>query len=293
MSSTWKKCFPSEYNEVEYGKNNSCTFEIIIDLIERKTSKKLTINQIKNDLFEEYKKYLDEYTDKIVDILILEGKKTLGDQVHAETLSFSNLIYTDNYFLTTFDLWLLVKKYNIPTIFICQKYILQTKYEKSEFVGYSDEEDKYAFIVIPGFRPENIPNYKLIQSDKNEVFISLDKLNDDCVERIREAISNKISIEEYLEHFTKAATTKYQKKKPKKLIIDGEVDSEEKPKTKKKIIIQNSLSSSSPITPEDFLIIPKGKKSRKKLEIKGEKPKTRKYVKKPKMVIEKKSNSDV
>ena len=64
----------------------------------------------------EYKQYLDSYHDKIVDILSIEGKKTLGDQVHAQTLSFASFIYTDNYFLTTLDLWLLVLKYKIPII---------------------------------------------------------------------------------------------------------------------------------------------------------------------------------
>jgi hypothetical protein len=56
------------------------------------------------------------------------GKKTLGDQVLADALSFSSFIYTDNYFLTTLDIWLLVNKYKIPTIFISQKFLLQTKY---------------------------------------------------------------------------------------------------------------------------------------------------------------------
>ena len=138
-SNVWKKCFPDNYSEIEYNKFNYCTFNFIIDIIEKKTGNKLSINQVKNELFEEYKKYLAEYINKITDILILEGKKTLGDQVHTGTLSFSSLIYTDNYFLTTFDLWLLVTKYKIPTVFICQNYILQTKYEKHEFIGYGNE----------------------------------------------------------------------------------------------------------------------------------------------------------
>ena len=62
---------------------------------------------------------MDNYANKMIDILIIEGKKNLGDQVKSEILSFSSLIYTDNYFLTTFDLWLLVTKHKIPTIFIC------------------------------------------------------------------------------------------------------------------------------------------------------------------------------
>jgi hypothetical protein len=243
-SSIWKLCFPDNYKEIIYDKNNICTFQIIIDLIERNIGEKFSISQIKNQLFDEYKKYLPLYMDKIVDILILEGKKTLGDQVQSGTLSFSNLIYTDNYFLTTFDLWLLVVKYKIPTIFISQKTILQTKYENHEFFGYGNREDDFAFIIIPGFRPENIPSYKLILNNQNEFFISLDKLNINCVERIYNAMDNSIKIEDYLQSFMKPKKTFYIKKKPGIIIESDSEDNnpkeKEKPKVqrKKKIIIE-------------------------------------------------------
>ena len=269
MSSIWRKCFPANYAEIEYSKFNFCTFNFIIDLIERKTGTKLTINQVKNELFDEYKKYIGEYINKITDILILEGKKTLGDQVRAGTLSFSNLIYTDNYFLTTFDLWLLVTKYKIPTIFISQKWILQTKYEKHEFLGYGNENDKFAFVVIPGFRPENVPGYKLIVADDGDVFISLNKLDKECVEGIRQSITHKVSIEDYLYNFTKPLTTDYEKKKPNRLVIES--DSEEvKPEKKKKLIIEET----SPLSNEEFIIEPKKKQSRKKVIIRGTKNKS-------------------
>jgi len=264
-SSIWKKCFPDNYVELEYSKYNFCTFNFIIDLIEKKTGEKYTINEIKNHLFGEYKKYIEKYEDKIVDILILEGKKTLGDQVQAGTLSFSNFIYTDNYFLTTFDLWLLVNKFKIPTIFICQKFILQTKYEKHQFVGYGDKEDKFAFILIPGFRPENVPGYKLIKSKGNDIFISLKELNEDCIEKIEDSLQNKIGVEEYLENFKLPSKTNYELKKPqKKLQIES--DSEEKqikPK-KSKIIIEKT----SPVSEEEFIMIKK--KPTKKVIIRGE-----------------------
>jgi hypothetical protein len=275
-SGIWKDCFPENYGEIEYSKNIMGTYTLIIDLIERKTTQKLTVNQIKNELFNEYKKYLGEYLNKIVDILILEGKKTLGDQVRSEILSFASLIYTDNYFLTPFDLWLLVIKYEIPTIFVSQTYILQAKYEKQEFVAYTDkdENEKYAFIVIPGLRPENIPGFKLIQSNEGEVFISLDKLNNNCVERIRNDMAQTSSVENYLKNFTKPTKTKYEKKKPKRLLIES--DSEDsvivKKKPEKKIIKEDIE-----ISPEEFVIKP-AKKSRKKLEIKGN-PGTRKIKK--------------
>ena len=265
-SNVLKKCFPENYSEIEYDKRNSCTFDLIIDLIERKTRNKLQINQIKNELYEEYKKYIEKYIDKITTILILEGKKTLGDQVHAETLAFSSLIYSDNYFLTPFDMWLIVSKYQIPTIFICQNFILQTKYEKHEFVGYGDENDKFAFVAIPGLRPENVPRYRLIQSNEGDMFISLNKLTADCEDRIKRAVSNQESIEKYLENFTRPLTS-YEKKKPKKLVIESESD-KVKPEKKKKLIIEEI----TPITSEEYILPPVGKKrqsKKKQIKLKG------------------------
>jgi len=280
-SSIWKLCFPDNYKEIVYNKNNVCTFQIIVDLIERKTGEKFSISQIKNQLFDEYKKYIGLYMDKIVDILILEGKKTLGDQVHSGTISFANLIYTDNYFLTTFDLWLLVVKFKIPTIFISQKTILQTKYEKSQFIGYGNRDDDFAFIIVPGFRPENIPGYKIVSGNEGENFISLDKLNDECVERIYNAMDTSITIESFLQDFTKPKKTTYVKKKPI-LIIDSDSEDIDKPvvkpkvQRKKKIIIQDDASPVIEDKPKK-----QTKKQTKKQEVKPKKDVTKRNVKKP------------
>ncbi len=282
-SSVWKKCFPDNYSEIEYSKRNSCTFNFIIDLIERKTKKKLQINQVKNELYEEYKKYIEKYIDKITNILILEGKKTLGDQVHAGTLSFSSFIYTDNYFLTPFDLWLLVTKYEIPTIFICQKFLLQTKYEKHQFIGYGDDKDKFAFIVVPGLRPENVPGYKLIKSDKDEIFISLDELNEDCLVNIRRSIDDKVSIEEYLDKFTKPLTTNYEKKKPERLVIESDSD-KVKPEKKKKLIIEET----TPVSSEEYVLKPVAKKrqtKKKQIKLKGKNVQKKNNTKKRRLLI--------
>jgi len=260
-SSVWKSCFPANYSEVEYSKFNYCTFTFIIDLIEKRTGTALTINQVKNELFDEYRAYLGEFQDKIVDILILEGKKTLGDQVHAATLSFQSFLYTDNYFLTALDLWLLVSKYKIPTIFISQKWILQTKYERHEFVGYGDVGDKFTFIVIPAFRPEIVPGYKLIRTNTGDTEISLDKLNDDCVERIRTAINTKVSVAAYLKSFKKPTTTVYKKKIP--FAIEAE-QPEDNPARKTKMVIEEEAVA---ISPEEVFELPKKKRTRRKIAV--------------------------
>ena len=306
-SSIWKPCFPDNYKEIIYNKNYICTFQFIIDLIERKTGEKFSINQIKNLLFDEYKKYLGSYMDKLVDILVLEGKKTLGDQVHSGTLSFSNLIYTDNYFLTLFDIWLLIVKFQIPTIFISQKNILQTKYEKHEFVGYGTREDDFAFIIVPGFRPENIPGYKIVSSNEGDIFISLDKLNDEYVERIYNAFDTSITIETFLQEFTKPKKTTYIKKKPNIIIVDSDSEDEVdiKPKkqpakkppvkkqpAKKKIVVEEETPVKKPLVkkqPAKKKIVVEEetpvKKQTKKQPAKEKKTVTKKNVKKQNITI--------
>ena len=210
-SGVWKKCFPEKFKEIEYDKNIICTFEIIIDIIEKKTGEKIEINRLKNILYEEYTKYIKSYPQQIVNILIAEGKKNLGDQVNSNTLSFSSFIYSDNYFLTVLDYWLLVNKYKISTFFISTKNLLQTNYEKNMFLAYGNENDKFCFIVVPALGPEKVPSYKVITSDKNDIFISLEEIKQNCEDQVKMAFDNKINLEDHLKQFVKLA-------KPKKIV---------------------------------------------------------------------------
>ena len=268
-SGIWKKCFPSKFKEIEYAKTVICTFQFIIDLIERHTGIKVSLSKIRNELFNEYKQYLDRYHDKIVDILIIEGKKLLGKEYHQKVKSgkidFLSFISTENYFLTTLDLWLLVQRFKIPTIFISQNCILQTKYEKHAFLGYGDEQqDKYAFILLPGLREENKPNYKLVQSDKGDIFISLSDIK--CIEKIREIVSDNLSVENYLDDFTKHSKTNYQVKTKCK---DEKLSEIEPPK---KFVVESDEQSLSIESPTE----PKQTKQTKKKKESGEKQGTRK-----------------
>jgi len=246
----------------------------IIDLIERKIAEKFSVNDIKKILYEEYIKYLNEFDNQIIDILILEGKKKLGDQVKSGILQFVDFITTDNYFLTTFDVLLLIKKFEIPTIFISTTKLLETNNKSHFFIGYGKENDEFAFIVVPGISPENVPVFKLIETNTNDVFISLDKLIEcEYKTEISEVLKNEtvIIIDEFLREFNPKKLGK------KKLIVeeDSENENEEpvkKPKRqpKKQLIIE----SSSSVSPEEFVIVKKNKT--KKTKLVGIKPKTKK-----------------
>jgi hypothetical protein len=168
------------------------------------------------------------------------------------------------------DLWLLIQRYKIPTIFISQNCILQTKYEKRAFLGYGDErQESFAFILLPGLRDENIPNYKFIQSDTGDVFISLANIK--CREKIREIIGDNLSVETYLEDFTKHSKTNYQIKTKCKDDDLGELEQVEKPKKNKKkpvLVVEEEV--------EAVIEKPKQSKQSKKKKESGEKIGTRK-----------------
>ena len=268
-SAIWSKCFPKTYKELSYRGNVYCTFQLIIDIIEKNTKQGKTRLDILHELYKEYKIHLDNgHRDKIVDILILEGK-ILGNQVKAETLQFGDFIYASNYFLTPLDLWILVNKYQIPTIFISyKKNILQTNNTKQIFVGYSTPDymnASYVFIVIPELSDKPLaPKFKLIIDESNNYFIPITQLHDDCIDKIRNAFDNKLGIKEYLDTFIKP--------KPERTNLRLNINDDVKIPTFKKIpkkklinIIDTSPPDAAPT-----------KKKRTNIELKGRRPPTRK-----------------
>ena len=216
-SGAWGKCFEKNYKELEYSNLNYCTFTFISYLIEQKTGDKMTVNQIKGVLLEEYSKYFPPHLNKIVDILILEGKKKMGDKVEKigekvserdrkEKITFFDFINDESYFLTPFDLWLLVQRFKVPSIFLSKTVsnLIETNNTKNLFLGYGHEGDRFAFIVIPGLRAENIPVFKLIMTNEEEVFIPIESIIDsECLNKIVDVIQNGKTIEEMLISYIK------------------------------------------------------------------------------------------
>ena len=221
-SSIWKKCFPVNYGEILYDKTINCGFNLIIDIIQYATRESISINIIKKDLLKQYAKYFHLYEDKLIDILIHEGKKTLGIQLREKTISFENFIYTNDYFVSNFDIWLIMEKYNIPAIFISGLFLSETNYKNTIFTVYTGIEPKpvnHIFIVCPGKRSDSIPKYKLIKSPDNQVMIPLTVIRDVCKLKIQTAINECVTIERFLNNYIIQKTTTYIPKTPKKLII--------------------------------------------------------------------------
>ena len=124
-----------------------------------------------------------------------------------------------------------------------------------------------------------MPAFKLIESDSNDVFISLNKLLVcDHKNEINDAFKNELIIEEFLRQFN----PKNLKNHKKKLRIEDSSEDEEEPvkkikkQPKKKLIVESTSSVSPPKNNSSSDIVIKKKKKTKKTKLVGIKPKTKK-----------------
>jgi len=228
-SGVWKKSFPSSYSELSYDNG----FYLLIDIIKKATSQNLTINQIRLDLLHEYASYFKQngdYENKILDVLALEGKKILVQQLREKLITFTNFIYNGDYFISNLDICLILQKYKIPSFFISTKPICQNKYTNNAYVIYGETNDKFCFIVTsPLTRGEKTSTYKLVQNDQRKIFIEKSVLRGEGLDNVDEALDNGQSMSEFLNIFNKKDYSLKNKgaEKPKvKLVIEEDSDNE-------------------------------------------------------------------
>lgn len=226
-SEYWKNCFPVGYKEIEYKGSNYCSLYLIIDLVEEFKHKKIILEEVKRDLLEEYSKITDNFKNKdsiktVINIL-REEEQFDANQLQDDSMTFKQMITQDGFVAINFDLWLLLVRYEIPSIFVSSKLIPETRFNFKEFVCYTDKGSDYVFIVTQAMykRTGNkFPEYTIIVTDKEDVKINLDNLNEgSCLTNIQTAIDNYVTIKDYIDFvFEKDITTKY---KPKQKGVRG------------------------------------------------------------------------
>jgi hypothetical protein len=237
-SKIWKDSFPPTFRELYYNDENS-GFYLMIDIIEKNTGKRLKINEVKAELLVEYEKYLPRYGNQIIDILILEGKKTNGIRVKQETMTFQHFIYLDDYFITNLDIWIMMLKFQIPSILLSTKPMLISNKKNNAFVFHGARDNEFIFIFSPALRAEHIPKYSIIASvSKSDLRVTFDLdtiQNKTSLDEVLYSVENAIPIKTFLSKFSKQDVTA-SKKVPRKLtkLVIEEEEQKEEPKAEQK-----------------------------------------------------------
>jgi hypothetical protein len=255
-SSYWEKCFPINFKEKIYANNETCSVQLIKDILFSFNNTKLTTIDLKRELYEEYINFLKNNEEQVMDILVLEGKKRLTDMFNQKIINFESFIINDNYFLTTLDFWLLISKYKIPTIFISSTTLLQSNHYHRFSIGYGNEKDKFVFIQIPPFKQNQLPSYKLILDNNDNMFISFESLRGECKTSISREIDNISNVENYIKNFSKP--------KKRNIIIEDDNDTDES--IPKQPVKSTNLNKQSSIQIIDEFENPKAKK---RVQLKG------------------------
>ena len=225
-----KQCLQTGSLEITYPPTPYGTFQFASDIIRLTINESLTSNEIRDKLAELYNKYAARYKIQIANILIQQGKKTFGSYIKAGTLEIKNMVYTEGYYLTNLDIWLLVDHYKIQTLLISHKHLLETNYNEKAFCFYANEEgeggeESFLVIINSAIKLETPPSYKYVETDRN-IQIVIEDLRG-CIPEMLSAISQVMAIEQYVSTFKPILTTKYVKKQPGYRDAAQAVDEEE------------------------------------------------------------------
>jgi hypothetical protein len=264
----WKPIFPENSIEVIFHDSPAlCTFDIMLILLQKS---KLTKNDLKEILVEEYALYYTEYKYELIEALKLQGKNKISKQLINKTTTLANLIMSEDYYATNLDVWLLAKHYDLPLIFFSGTELAENgaKFLVAHTNAKGAFKDHYYFIRSPGIK-NDVPNvYRLIAAPEYKELIPLAALRNGFAEKITSAIARPEinTLEAYLETVGKLEVTIRLKAKKVKLVVEAEApgqaqgQAQAQAQAQVQVQAQGQVQAQAPVEPSK-----KGKKLQKKL----------------------------
>ena len=175
----------------------------------------MTILKIKNILVEEYEKLSNMGLEKkLIMILNGYGMKKYANLVNEGRATITQIIQSENYFLTNIDIWILALYFKIPIVFISQG--LLSENSKSVMVLYGDELTESFFFVHPFTITQDVPSrFGLIEvkvEDYSLLRIPQSFISPGLRDIIRElGEEDRVSLDEYIRTF-KLGDIKHKKR---------------------------------------------------------------------------------
>jgi len=112
--SIWKRSFPKNTREIFFMDHSPmCTFAVAMNLLRLAKHPSKTLVEIKQDLWKGYEPYMSIHGDKIIRTLKDQNKNLL---LSAAANDLSTAIFTEDYFLTDLDWWILANVWKIPIV---------------------------------------------------------------------------------------------------------------------------------------------------------------------------------
>lgn len=175
VAGKWSKSFPEGSKELIFpDAPASCTFEIIQTILQVMKKPTLTQNQIREILGEEYTEISDGFIGEILGLFRIEGKSLLAKQIELGQITLADAVMLDTYYLTTLDLWILARKFDIPLVLYSATSFPENK--NTLIVANATDEDTFFFVKVPGVKVNTPPKYRLLINGTNPM-INLDEVS--------------------------------------------------------------------------------------------------------------------
>lgn len=147
----WKPTFPPETKETFLNTGPLCSFYIIKYILKEKSGLDESVESIKNYLLEAYRTYLSSYTQQIFNVLKDQGKISMIKKIEKKIIEFDTMIISEDYCLTTLDVWLLATKLNLPIVLIAHDKLTNLVRNLDWLVlGGNPDLDSYYFVRCSG-----------------------------------------------------------------------------------------------------------------------------------------------
>ena len=190
VSGAWSREFSLNPRTKEIGFKNTviCSYSPIIYILQRRVEGKgeITVQLIRKILWIGYSKYMKTYEKQILYILKKEGKSDFVDKIAKGRVSLETLIYSEDYYLTNLDFWIISIEVQLPII-LFNSTTLKNMVEGVDwlFLGGGNIHDYIYYIRSPALIEKNEPpRFSIITPSFK--YTQLKEMKD----RIQEIISN-------------------------------------------------------------------------------------------------------
>jgi hypothetical protein len=186
MTPKMRGYFGMEARELIFsGESQECSFDIILTMLRRVdvANAGLTIKNIKTVLSMEYGRLIAAnpgFDKKIVSLINAYGMKVFADNISIGRYTLDQLLFSEHYFLTPLDLWILSRHYYIPLVLVSSTTLMENG--RPAMVCFSiqktSEGQSYFFVKVPIFKQMIVPRYSLIESGE-EIYVPIGNVKEE------------------------------------------------------------------------------------------------------------------
>ena len=189
-----------------------CTWQLVAFILTKFLNKDIDIAEIKQTLIDEYTTIND--WDKVSSIFEVQGKLQINTA--AKRTSYEDLFQSEDYYVTNLDLFLIIKKYKVPTIFIsgAPGGLKETGAENpKKIISFLYGSKKCCIIRTPGLKRNKAGKYSVLIKN-NKIFLPIQDFPDDF-KALMAGSNYDFSFDDY---YNRVASQKYELVK-KKIVL--------------------------------------------------------------------------